>query len=189
VVVDIETDGSARMPRRRDEGDVVEELADLAARVRQIEDELAIRRLILSYGPAADAGLAERAASIWHEEGTYDWDAQRAPHEGRAAVEAMLEGDAHRNVIAGGAAHFAGPPLIELDSDHATALMYSMVLRRDSDTGRFFLWRVSAAHWELQRIDDTWQVRRRTHRLLDDSGAGRELFGDVLRDHFGKEAR
>jgi hypothetical protein len=101
----------------------------------------------------------------------------------------MLRGDAHQNVIGGGAAHFAGPPWIELDGDRATALTYSMVLRRDSDTGRFFLWRLSAAHWELQRTDDAWRVQRRTHRLLDDTGAGRELFSDVLRDHFEEETR
>ena len=164
-------------------------LAELDARIRQIEDELAIRRVILAYGPAADAGMAERAASIWLDEGIYDWDTQQTPHEGRAAVAAMLQSDAHRNVIGGGAAHFAGPPLIELDGDRATALSYSMVLRRDSDTGRFYLWRLSAAHWELERVHDGWRVRRRTHRLLDDTGSGRDLFGDVLREHFGEEAR
>jgi hypothetical protein len=167
----------------------VGELAELEARVRQIEDELAIRRVILSYGPAADAGMAERAASIWDEEGIYDWDVHRTPHVGRAEIEAMLRGDAHRNVIGGGAAHFAGPPLIELDGDRATALSYSMVLRRDANSGRFYLWRVSAAHWELARDGDAWRVRQRTHRLLDDTGAGRELFGEVLWEHFGEEAR
>ncbi|WP_238434796.1 MULTISPECIES: hypothetical protein [unclassified Frankia] len=34
------------------------ELAALEARLRRVEDEAAIRRLILTYGPAADAGLA-----------------------------------------------------------------------------------------------------------------------------------
>jgi hypothetical protein len=164
-------------------------LAELDARLRQIEDELAIRRVILSYGPAADSGMAERAASIWCEDGTYDWDVNRAAHEGRDAVEAMLRGDAHRNIIGGGAAHFSGPPLIEVDGDRATALSYSMVLRREAETGRFFLWRLSAAHWELQRVDDVWQVERRTHRLLDDTGAGRDLFGEVMREHFMEEAR
>jgi SnoaL-like domain len=167
----------------------VDELAELAARVRRIEDELAIRRVILSYGPAADAGMAERAASIWLDDGTYDWDERQSPHEGRVAVEAMLRSDAHRNLIGGGAAHFAGPPLVEVDGDHATALSYSMVLRREAETGRFFLWRLSAAHWELRRVVDGWRVERRTHRLLDDTGAGRELFGDVLWEHFGEERR
>jgi hypothetical protein len=157
------------------------QLAELAARVRRVEDELAIRRVILSYGPAADAGMAARAASIWLDDGVYDWDAAQSPHAGRAAVEAMLEGDAHHRVIGGGAAHFAGPPLIDVEGDRAIALSYSLVLRRDEGSGRFFLWRVSAARWDLERVDDDWRVRRRTHRLLDDTGAGRGLFGDTLR--------
>jgi SnoaL-like protein len=162
----------------------VDELAQLAARVRSIEDELAVRRVILSYGPAADAGMSERGASIWLDDGTYDWGAT-APLEGRTAIEAMLRGDAHRNLIGDGAAHFSGSPLVEIDGDRATALSYSMVLRREAETGRFFVWRLSAAHWELLRHGDSWRVQRRTHRLLDDTGAGRALFGEVLHEHFG----
>jgi hypothetical protein len=185
VVVDIgihRTGQGCQDARDEEKEMVVAELAELEERIRRVEDELAVRRLILSYGPAADAGMAARAASIWADDGIYDWDAAQTPHEGRAAVEAMLEGDAHGKVIDRGAAHFAGPPLVEVDGDRATALSYSMVLRRDAESGRFFLWRVSAARWDLERVDGGWKVRRRTHRLLDDTGAGRVLFGDALRE-------
>src|SRR5262245_34821139 len=94
---------------------------ELRARLERVEDELAIRRVILSYGPAADAGLASRAASVWFDDGVYDWDGNGEPHEGRAAVEHMLQGDGHQRFIAAGAAHFAGPPLIDIDGDRATA--------------------------------------------------------------------
>jgi hypothetical protein len=151
---------------------------ELHARVERVEDELAIRRIILSYGPAADAGRASLAASLWIDDGVYDWDGNGEPHEGRAAVERMLHGGNHQHLIAAGAAHFAGPPLIEIDGDRATALNYSLVMRREET--RYYLWRVSAVRWDLERAGSTWRIRRRTNRLLDDSGDGRQLFGETL---------
>jgi hypothetical protein len=163
------------------------ELQDLAARIQRMEDELAIRRVILSYGPAADAGLAARAGALWADDGEYDWDTARPPLEGPVAVARMLEGDGHQSLIASGVAHFAGPPLIEVDDDHATALSYSLVLRRDTDQ-RVYVWRLGAARWEFTRADGSWRILRRVHRQLDDTGAGRELFGDTLRGGFAPEA-
>jgi hypothetical protein len=163
------------------ESQVVDELQ---ARLERVEDELAIRRVILSYGPAADAGRAALAASLWIDDGVYDWDGNGEPHEGSPAVERMLQGEAHQRLIAAGAAHFAGPPLIDVDGDRATALNYSLVMRREER--RFVLWRVSAVRWDLERTGSGWRVRRRTNRLLDDSGDGRALFGDTLEALFGE---
>lgn len=151
-------------------------IEEVETRLRRVEDELAIRNLILSYGPAADAGLAEAAASAWVPDGTYDWNPSAPPFQGRDDIAAMLRSDAHRHLVETGVAHVAGPPLIELDGDRATALGYTMVLRRDTEAGRFFLWRVSAARWELERRDGSWLVRERTHRLLDGRLAGQEVF-------------
>jgi hypothetical protein len=162
------------------------DVEELAARLRRVEDELAIRAVVLSYGPAADAGLAARAASLWCDDGEYDWDGERPALSGPAAIATMLEGRQHQSLIADGVAHFAGPPLIEIDGDHATALSYSFVLRRDDDQ-RVYVWRLGAARWEFVRVDDRWRIHRRTHRQLDQSGAGRELFGDTLREGFGEE--
>jgi hypothetical protein len=165
-----------------------ESLDDLAARLRRLEDEAAIRRLLLTYGPSADAGLVASAARVWLEDGVYDWDAGAPPYEDRAAVQAMLEGDTHQGLIGSGVAHFAGPALIELEGDRATALTYSLIMRRDADQGRHYLWRVSAARWDLERHDGAWGVRRRTNRLMDETGAGRLLFGQALGEMFGEDA-
>jgi hypothetical protein len=159
----------------------------LDARLRRIEDELAIRRVILSYGPAADSGETERAGALWAEDGLYDWETDRPALQGPAAVATMLQGSGHQALIGEGVAHFAGPPLIELDGDRATALSYSFVLRRDADDQRIYVWRLGAAHWEFERVEGSWRIHRRTHRQLDDNGAGRELFGDALRAGFGKD--
>jgi len=160
---------------------------ELMVRLRRVEDELAIRQLILSYGPAADAGLTSFAAGVWFEDGVYDWDAKGDPYLGSAAVDAMLQGEGHQGFIANGAAHFAGPPLIEIDGDTATAVNYSLViLRQDNE---FDVWRVSAVRWDVERSEASWRVRRRTNRLLDSAGEGRKLFGSTLRELLGSGPR
>jgi hypothetical protein len=161
-----------------------DELAELQARVHRLEDESAITRLIMSYGPAADAGLTKFAGQLWVSDGEYDWDANGTPHQGSASVDAMLQGDAHQNLIATGVAHFAAPLLIELADETATALNYTLVMRREDK--RFYLWRVSAVRWDLARTDAGWRVQRRTNRLLDETGAGRELFRDSLTELFAQ---
>ena len=161
-----------------------EPLDELSARVRRLEDESAIQRLVMSYGPAADAGLTASAASLWLEDGVYDWDADGVPHAGSTAVDEMLQGDGHQGLIARGVAHFAGPLLVDVDGDRATALNYSLIMRREDD--RFFLWRVSAVRWDVERAGSSWKVRRRTNRLLDASGAGRHLFNDTMTEVFAE---
>jgi hypothetical protein len=162
-------------------------LAELHARLRRLEDESAITRLIMSYGPAADAGLTAFAGQLWLEEGVYDWDANGKPHQGSAGVDAMLQSKGHQNLIAAGIAHFAGPLLIDLDGNEATTLNYSLIVRREGD--RFFLWRASAVRWDLARTEEGWRVRRRTNRLLDETGVGRELFSATLTELFGEGAK
>jgi SnoaL-like domain len=156
--------------------------ADVLVRLRRLEDESAIQRLLMSYGPAADSGQSTFAAGLWLEEGEYDWDANGEPHRGSKAVDSMLQTSGHRQLMAEGVAHFGGPLLVEVDGDRATAINYSLIMRRDEQ--RFYLWRVSAVRWDLERCGSMWRVRRRTNRLLDETGAGRELFGDALQELF-----
>ncbi len=165
-----------------------DELRDqLEVRIARLEDEAEIRRLIMLYGPAADAGLTSLAAGVWFEDGVYDWDAGGEPHAGRSAVDEMLQGNGHQGLIAHGVAHFSGPLLMDVAGDRATAINYSLIMRREDE--RFFLWRVSAVRWDVERTGSSWKVRRRTNRLLDASGAGRRLFGDTLDALFGEGSR
>jgi SnoaL-like domain len=157
---------------------------EIEARLAKVEDDVAIRRLVASYGPSVDSGFTGLAADGWLPDGVYDWDAVGAPYPSSNAIDDMLKGDGHQGLIAAGVAHFHGPPLIDLDGDVATALTYSVILRRDVEAGTYYLWRISAARWDLERSPVGWRIRRRTHRLIDESGVGRQLFGETLAEIF-----
>ena len=96
----------------------------------------------------------------------------------------MLQSQFHRQLMAEGVAHFGGPLLVQVDGDHATAVSYSLIMRREEQ--RFYLWRVSAVRWDLERSGPSWRVRRRTNRLLDETGGGRQLFGTTVEELFGE---
>jgi uncharacterized protein (TIGR02246 family) len=147
------------------------DLADLAARLRRLEDERDIAQLIASYGPAVDAGDAAAAAKLWADDGVYDVDGWRM--EGRAEVHAMVSSAAHQKLVAKGCSHFLGPCVVSVTGDSAVAVCESLLLLRDGDGYR--VWRATANHFELQRIEDRWQITTRTSRVLDGDPGARSL--------------
>lgn len=155
-----------------------EEMAAVLARVRRLEDEQEIVRLISSYGPAVDSGHSERAAAIWTESGVYDTDS--AVWRGRAEIAGMVEGAAHQQLIAEGAAHVVGVPHIRLSGDRAVATCYSRVFRKVADG--FEVWRVAVNRWDLVRTGDGWRAAYRTNRLINGSEEARALLGRAEED-------
>jgi uncharacterized protein (TIGR02246 family) len=139
------------------------DLDALAARLRQLEDERDIARLIASYGPAVDAGDPDAAAKLWATDGTYDVEGWRM--NSRADLHAMVSSPAHQHLVAAGCCHFLGPCVVTVTGDSAVAVCESLVLTRDGDG--FRVWRATANHFTLCRIDDQWQINARTSRLLD----------------------
>ena len=148
--------------------------ADFPARIAILEDREAIRDLIARYGPLVDAGDCAGAAALWAEDGVYEVGGFGS-YTGRAAIQALLEGESHQSLIHGGAAHVLSPPVIDLDGDRATARTYSVVFRKADD-----IWeahRASANMWHLVRVGTEWKVARRINRLLDGSAEARALIG------------
>jgi len=138
---------------------------NLASRLRALEDREAIRNLIASYGPAADRGDVTAAAALWAEDGCYDVGGFGL-HRGRGAVEALLWGESHQALIAGGAAHVLSPVEIHLHGDTATAIGYSCVFRWTGEG--FAAHRISANRWRLRRgAGGNWLVEQRESRLLN----------------------
>ncbi|HEU5029687.1 MAG TPA: nuclear transport factor 2 family protein [Spirillospora sp.] len=156
--------------------DVETRLAALEDRLRALEDEREITRLILSYGPLVDSGCAGAVAALWDEDGVYDVD--ELMMDGRSAIEAMVLSADHQRWIAGGCAHFVGPPHVTVSGDEATAVGYTlMIVKQD---GGFTLRRATANHWTLHRTPSGWRAVNRTNRVLD----GRPESPDLLASHF-----
>src|SRR5271166_5394687 len=105
--------GGSRGARRREWVDpryaeammnIDDRLARLEQRLRQVEDELAVLRLLAAYGPLADAGAADGAAALWAADGEYDVEGWRM--RSRGAIAEMLRSDAHWELLTGGCSHF-----------------------------------------------------------------------------------
>jgi len=147
-------------------------IAALEARVRMLEDQLAVQQLLHRWGPAIDTGDSAAAAAIWTDEGVLGWEISSL--DGPAGVAAMVESDGQQALIDQGCAHVQAFPLITVDGDRAVATGYSRVyLHQDDDS--YAIWRVSANRWELTRTTDGWRATRRTNHVIDGGPEAREL--------------
>jgi len=153
--------------------DVMEnDIAEIAARLRRLEDREAIRSLIAQYGPLADAGEADAVAALWREDGVYGVGGM-GEARGQVEIAGLIDGPVHRELMADGCAHLLGPVAIKLDGDRALARGHSVVFRHGA--GGFAVHRVSANRWELVRTAEGWRVSRRDNALLDGDAAARAL--------------
>ena len=162
------------------DNDVRDTLAALERRVEQLEDELAIHRLIVRYGLAVDVGDGNDAAAVFTLDGVYDVDVGRM--EGRDAVRRMVAGEQHQTMV-GHCAHQIGPAVVELLSrDRAVATGYSRVYLQTR--AGIHIYRVSCNRWELVKGSDGWLIARRLTRLL-----GHDEANAVLRHAFEQRGR
>jgi len=100
-------------------------IAELTERLRKVEDERAIERMIASYGPLVDAGEADATADLWAVDGTYDVEGW--PMRSRDDVATMVRSDAHQGLIGRGCSHFLGPVVVTIEGDHAVAVCESVL--------------------------------------------------------------
>lgn len=152
-------------------------LAALEARLRLLEDEREIGRLIAAYGPLVDDGAADEVAALWTEDGVYDVDSRLL--SGRDELAGMVRSATHQGFIAGGCAHFLGPAHITVDGDTATAACHSLLVLRED--GGFVVERATAHHWSLIRTAEGWKVLRRTSRLLNGGEVAHRLLSAGVR--------
>ena len=141
-------------------------------RLRAVEDELSILRLLAAYGPLVDSGCAEEAADLWTEDGIYEPGGVGAM-TGRPAIASLYRMDRHRELVARGAMHHTAMPKIVLDGDRAEAVGYSFVAENAGDG--FSLWRASINRWVLRRTAEGWRIVERRNRVLDGSDEAQAL--------------
>ena len=115
-------------------------LAILEEQVRRLEDQVAIHRLINSWGPAVDTGQAEAAAALFSEDAVLQSDMSYLT--GPAAIEDMVRSDGQQALIDQGSAHIPAFPVVDIDGDAARAIGYSRVYLHTDDG--YEVWRVSA---------------------------------------------
>lgn len=151
------------------------EISSLEARLRTMEDYVAIQQLISSYGPAADTCALDELRTIWSDDPVYDVRGL-AYLEGEEVFEAFSH-PLHQSLVAAGSAHTSTMPHIVLDGDSASATNYAALYKHVD--GGFELLRLIASRWLLKRTKEGWRVYRRINRLLDGTGEGTALLAKV----------
>ncbi|WP_406449784.1 nuclear transport factor 2 family protein [Streptomyces sp. NBC_01622] len=147
---------------------------ELTAKVRALEDQVEITQLVAQYGPAVDSGSGEAAAALWTEDGVFD----AIPHlrmAGRDGIVGMVHGPGHQSVIHNGCGHVLTAPHVVVDGDHATGRSHALHLRWDADTGRFWVFQVSANTWRWVRTSEGWRIAERINANLDGTEGPRAM--------------
>ena len=151
-------------------------LLALEARIRLLEDQFAIHRLVNSWGPAVDTGDSSTAAALFTDDGVLESDLSRLV--GPDPVAAMVESDGQQSLIRDGCAHVQAFPLVAIDGDSATATGYSRVYRYRN--GAHEIWRVSANRWEFRRTPNGWRITRHVNHVIDGGPEARDLLKQGL---------
>jgi hypothetical protein len=162
----------------KDPTELAERLASLEARVRELEDQAEVLRLVCRWGPAVDTGSSREAGALWDEAGVLESDLSRL--EGPSGVAAMVESDGQRALIRQGCAHVQNAPIVHIAGDEAVVTTYSQVFLH-SEQGHQ-VWRVSSNRWECRRTPAGWRLTRRINRAIDGSPAPREILVRALKD-------
>jgi uncharacterized protein (TIGR02246 family) len=149
-------------------------VAQLAARVRVLEDQLEITQLVAQYGPAVDSGAGAAAAALWTEDGVFDAVPQRHMR-GREQIADMVEAPGHQGMLNRGCGHVLTVPHIVVDGDRATGRSYALNVRWDPEADRFWIARLSANTWRWVRTPEGWRIEERINAGLDGTPGHREM--------------
>jgi hypothetical protein len=151
-------------------------LESLEARVRHLEDQAEVLRLVFSWGPAVDTGSAQEAGELWDDSGVLESDLSRL--EGPLGVVAMVQSDGQQSLIQQGCAHVQSAPMVMINGDSAVVTTYSQVYLHTEEGHQ--VWRVSANRWECRRTVAGWKLTRRVNRVIDGSSAPREVLAQAI---------
>jgi hypothetical protein len=162
-------------------------------RLRAVEDQLEILKLIASHPPSADAAIDYFTRAVYVEDGVIDLGGGKGA-TGNQKIAGMVNEPGHQAAIAGGLAHFAGLPRIDIDGDTAVVHSYLQIITPhptaepyevpNHGVGKGYrIHRVGANKWELVRTASGWKIKRRTLRPLDGSEPAREILRGALKSY------
>lgn len=157
--------------------DIEARFAALEARIAVLEDQLAIYQLFATYGPSVDSRSGSITASLWAEDGAYDFGGD--PLVGAEIVGSLVDIEPHTHYVADGCAHVLSMPHVTIDGDKAVATGYSRVYLNQGDHWR--VERASANRWELVRASEGWRVQNRINRLLNGQPEARDLLSSGVK--------
>lgn len=165
--------------------------SNLEARLRTIEDKLAIYELLASHPPSADTGHASYTASVYLRDGLFDRGPNLDGAQGVEAIAGFILRPEHEEAIQGGLGHFTGLPLIDLRGDRATVTSYLMIVHLDHEgeprelanhgvSHGYRIHRLVVNRWLLERHDGRWKIAKRTLLPVDGTEAPRRLLRQGL---------
>lgn len=133
----------------------------LAQRLQRVEDELAIRRILVEYSATQDARDYEGYAALFARDG--EWVNGQTRHRGREAIHRMLVdlyGPPPPGYVNNESYHITSNPQIDIHGDRATAQSRHLLVMRGENgeptpalAGRY--------EDELVREDGEWKILRR----------------------------
>ncbi|MBN7795389.1 nuclear transport factor 2 family protein [Parahaliea mediterranea] len=152
----------------------------LAERVQYIEDELALRNLMVRYGLAVDCGDTATAVACHTGDAVYVVSAPRSGRDeadsgatdltlkGAEAIGNMLDSPLHQSLLPC-CAHTVGPVTLEISGDEARATGYSRLYNVKESTPH--LQRLAINEWRFRRDSGQWRIARRESRLVGEDQA------------------
>ncbi len=145
----------------------------LEARLRLVEDQLAIYQLVCGYGYAIDGRNKETLGNLYAEDGVYAVG-DAGTYAGRATIQSIADMQDHVDLVSDGCAHISTLPHVVIDGDRAVATCHTMVVSHDR-VG-FGVWRLSASRLQLSRgPGGSWRIDHRQNYMLDGNPEGPAL--------------
>lgn len=156
-------------------------VAELSARVRELEDDRAIRDLLAQYGYTADNCQDEAFVELYTDDGAITVSANAKARAAFGSDEWVEWRDKegirrfithprghHRPELYGRSMHLQGNNLVtDISGDEAVARGYQVALVADDGGTRV----LSAGNnrWRLRRVDGRWLIEERRGAYLGDS--------------------
>jgi ketosteroid isomerase-like protein len=154
------------------------------ARLRRLEDQLAIYQVVNGYGYAVDGLNAPAVGNCYIDDGVYAVG-DISGFYGREQIEAITRSSGHLDYVRAGCGHMSTVPHVVIENDEAIATCHTMVAHHGDDG--FFIGRLSASRLRLARQENGgWKIVHRQNLLLNGDPAASALLGRLDEGPSGK---